>query len=360
MKKYLSFILTICILLGCASLISCNFEGIFGKTSSSTESTEPAPSEPTQPSEQSTQPTEPTQSTTQPTEPISSSSSATEEEPQPEPEKLVFEHGDNFTEEDIEFVKSLHGRKLDSHSLYYSPIYTGINDALVDAEQGNPIFLVHIENPYIICSYEKPNMPEYEFDGWGAYTFDVQKYVWYKFDTQHDVPSEVDGMKMTRYSFLIYDCLIREDIVNGVEYNKWCKFYLQYYGEQSLHRIPQDFLVYYRYFKEIYTSVDNLKFLPFREYLSYLEALYIDENGKEYLVIYGERYLIQEDGTMVLEWNYASADLGEYYYDTLSPSFNYFDEFDYEYMNGFKKKLIKYIFVDIEVLKDILYENEGE
>ena len=70
MKKYLSFILTICILLGCASLISCNFEGIFGKTSSSTEGTEPAPSEPTQPSEQSTQPTEPTQSTTQPTEPF--------------------------------------------------------------------------------------------------------------------------------------------------------------------------------------------------------------------------------------------------------------------------------------------------
>ena len=246
MKKYLSFILTICILLGCASLISCNFEGIFGKTSSSTESTEPDAS--TKPSEQPTQPTEPTQSTTQPTEPTSSSSSTTEEEPQPEPEELVFEHGDNFTEEDIEFVKSLHGRKLDSHSPYYSPIYTGINDALVDAEQGNPIFLVHIENPYIICSYEKPNMPEYEFDGWGGYTFDIQKYVWYKFDTQHDVPSKIDGMKMTRYSFLLYDCLIREDIVNGVEYNKWCKFYLQYYGEQSLHRIPQDFLVYYRYF----------------------------------------------------------------------------------------------------------------
>ena len=117
MKKVLSLVLIICIVLGCVSLISCNFEGIFGKTSSSTESTEPDAS--AKPSEQPTQPTEPTQSTTQPTEPTSSSSSTTE--PEPEPEELVFEHGDNFTEEDIEFVKRFHNyRDMESSILLYS------------------------------------------------------------------------------------------------------------------------------------------------------------------------------------------------------------------------------------------------
>ena len=343
MKKQISIILAICIIFSCVSLCGCSFQGIIDQFMPTTK-----PSETMQPTEEPTQPSE----QPQPTEPTSSSSSTTE----PQPEELVFEHGDNFTEEDLEFVKSLHGRKLNGYSQYYSPISTSLWEALFGGECGTPIFLVHIENPYIICSYEKPNMPEYEFDEWGVYTFDVNKYVWYKFNTLDDVPSEIDGMKMTDYSFLIYDCLIKDDIVSGIEYNKWCKFYHLYDGEWTLSIMPKDFLVYYRDFEEIYTSVDNLKFLPYREYVSYLEKVYIDENGREYLVIDGERYLIQPDGTMVLEYNHASTSL-TVYYDVLSPSFNYFDEFDYEYMSGFNKYLHKYLFIDIETLKEILYEN---
>ena len=343
MKKYLSFILTICILLGCASLISCNFEGIFGKTSSSTESTEPDAS--TKPSEQPTQPTEPTQSTTQPTEPTSSSSSVTE----PKPEELVFEHGDNFTEEDIEFVKSLQGeyKGPSGHHTIYS------FSSMVDGGKHDiPIYHItlNLDNPYYICAYsnlgaENPSDLIY---------LNVSQYVWYKFYDIENIPKTIDG-KQRDWIYLVYDGIIKRDIASGMDCEYHCKYYFSK-NRVLLTASSKDFLGYYPY----QTNNENLSNQNYifisPEHSGYAEFSLHNYNGSTYLYFMYDKMTVIE-GVELIEQGDAENILGDYY-DMLSPYFERLYSLDVEGIDYLDRPYeIHYIGININILHDILFGN---
>ena len=96
MKKVLSLVLVICMAFSCLALSACVWEGIWQTTTSTI---------PTSSTTQAT--TKPTDSTTATTTTTTTTTIINPDNN--EPEDLVIQHGDNFTEEDIEFVKSLQG-----------------------------------------------------------------------------------------------------------------------------------------------------------------------------------------------------------------------------------------------------------
>jgi hypothetical protein len=240
---------------------------------------------------------------------------------------VYITHGENFNKDDIDFVLMLHGKTRNDWVEYEVPPNYRLVDALNFALNGSSLFLVHFENPYIICAYLKPDTMTYIPDKWGDYEFDVTKYVWYKFDNSTQMAEEINGMKLTEDAYLIYDCTIKRDIANSFEYNKNCMYYIQIESEYTYQKIISNMILYYDY-PHLITQAS--KFVPHVEYGAGQFEVYIDENNKEYLVFHEQTIL--EDGTILNEQS--KNELGEYY-NTFSPCFVVFEELDeyYEY-NG--------------------------
>ena len=96
------------------------------------------------------------------------------------PENPTIEHGDNFTDEDIEFLMHLHGQKMGENSEESIPC--SLYDVTLDAQRGTPLYLMKFENPYVISGYRKPDYKKPQKDENGFYYFDISQYIWYKFD----------------------------------------------------------------------------------------------------------------------------------------------------------------------------------
>ena len=59
--------------------------------------------------------------------------------------EVVFEHSDNFTDDDIEFVKMLHGKLLWNDKKNSTESYM-LCDIIELAEQTFPVYLMHFDN----------------------------------------------------------------------------------------------------------------------------------------------------------------------------------------------------------------------
>ena len=337
MKK-ISLVLVICILLGCASLISCNFSEIFEKTSS-IESTEP--SETMQPSEQPTQPSE----QPQPTEPTSSSSSTTE--PQPEPEELVFEHGDNFTEEDIEFVKSLHG--ADKYSS--DPIYYTFN-IIINKLQNNIGFFyqltIDIDSCYIICAYIDLDVKE-NLKIYNSNIVDVTKYTWFKFYPQMDIPDTIDDLEMC-FGYEVYSGIIEKDVVNNIDY---CQPFIYYfdYNNANNGKPNEGMLMYMK------LSIDITDYIYIRRnpYDVSCYQIVSNQEGETFFKLYSD--VLYENGRIV-EHSKNNNELLGIYFDVLSAHFVRVEELDYEIIDPCGEKATSlFLGISLNTLKEVLFND---
>ena len=262
-----------------------------------------------------------------------------------EPATIEFEHGDNFTEDDIEFVKMLHGQIRNDVAICDLPPQYSLENVLSFAKNGVPLFLARFENPYIICAYSKPDASEYECDKSGNYEFDATKYVWYKYYDSASILDRIDDMPITMDCYLLYDCVVIKDIVNDIEYNKNCKYYMQYTSEHNLELTKENMLLFDDYSAQV---SGESKFIPYAEYGGATFEVYVDDDGTHYLYFDYESFY--EDGSGYL--NSAQKLFGEHY-DAFQSHFVVLDE----YINS-KGKICKKAGVDLKMLVELLNKAE--
>ena len=309
MKKLLSLVLALTMISSCLAITSCNLIGeIFGTTGTTTTTTgggDPAP--------------------------------------------VTFEHGENFTEDDIEFVRMLHGRIMtaqDDSLGFEIPVNYSLYDALSCAQNhGMPLLLMKFDNPYIICAYQKPNITNYEVSDDGTYLFDITRYVWRKYSVEDEIPEIFGDCSLSKYSYLLYDCTISKDIVNGTIYNKQCKYYLNYSDKESIKMLSQ-----YMLFLEdgIKAYTDDSKFIKHSDYGVGHFNIHI-HNDQEYLLIHEQ--ILQND--IVISDMVSKQDFKDYY-NIFSPHFVFFEELDYSYEYNDNLFVKRYAGLDLNVLIETL------
>ena len=233
-------------------------------------------------------------------------------------EIITIAHGKDLVKDDIDFILELHGKKRNDLVEYDRPPHYKLSEVLTMVKKGKPFFLAHFENPYIICAYLKLDVPEYEINEVGDYRFDITKYVWYKFYNAEQVVDAINGMERTNDSYLFYDCTIERDIVNGVEYNKSCKYYMEYTGEHVLKRTTPDMLLYFDF---TYWMTEGMWFVPYPEYSGSDFEVYVDENGAEYLYF---NYRVYYEGGS--EYENVAIDIWDEHYEYLADHFEALNE----------------------------------
>ena len=257
---------------------------------------------------------------------------------------ITIAHSDNFTQDDIEFVAMRHGGVTGKVMLPYTDIpapYT-LGETIRSAQNGSPLFLMHFENPYIICSYLKSNLPDEVADEKGYYYMDVSRYVWYKFYDYKSIPEVIENMQLSTHSYLLYDCIIVKNICTGTIYNKQCKYWLRYKSEYTLNHTKTNMMVLRNRRDDI--TAPDVKFFTGNSVIGFGFEVYIDENGVEYLFFEHESYF--PDGSLSrnysenLFYNY-TGDL----YEIASPHFEILKEYIDE--NG---HLITYAGIKLDVL----------
>ena len=256
---------------------------------------------------------------------------------------ITIAHSDNFTQDDIEFIMMFNGKMRNDRAVADMPPSYLLGDILSMGQAGEPLFLVHFSNPYIICAYLKPDSADYELNEFGSYKFDATKYVWYKYADSSQIAEEIDGMKLTKDVYLLYDCIIERDIVNNVEYNKNCKYYLNYKSEATLNITSSDMLLYVEP-QRVTNIIGDNQFIAYPEYGGGVLDVYIDENAFEYIYFYYGSY--NPDGTVYQ--NYAKYLLGEHY-DVLVPHFEMLNES----IND-KGRTLKYAGIRLDIVVDYL------
>ena len=224
-------------------------------------------------------------------------------------ETVYIMHGENFTQDDIDFVALLHGEKRNDKIPKDMPSRAGLEYVLNAGKEGQPIFIASFEDSYIICAYLKIGALPYIPDIWGDYKFDVTKYVWYKFNNNTETPERLNGMSRTEDAYLIYDCMLEKDIVNDVEYNKACKSYIKYEGEYCYDYVTSNMLLFFASYK-LSAVLGESKHIAFPIYSGDAFKVYTDKDGVDYLT---------------LSYNRITSDLGEHY-DFLSPYFEVLEE----------------------------------
>ena len=302
MKKILSLILALTILSSCLALVGCN---VFGELFDTT----------------STQPSTTTTTTCG-----------------DDPAQVTFEHGDNFTADDIEFVKMLHGQGASSSSEDRHSY--NLSEIVWFSQNGYSLFLMHFENPYAICGYLKPNETKAYVKGDdGKIYLDVTKCVWYKYYDSESIPESVDNMEL-KLSYLLYDCTVIKDLSDNTVYNEELKYYLKYTYGSDFDIISPDMIMYMGLNPALEGDV---KFLAKNNVYQKYEA-YVDGDGVEYLFFKHRKF--SPEGTLTNDYSeqlfYSSE--GDFY-GKASPYFEILKEVTDE--NG---NLIQYAGIKLDIL----------
>ena len=319
MKKPISLILLICILLSCVSLCACSLQVIIDKI---------IPTTAAEPKEEPLKIIETTMT-------------------DKNGKEFIISHSDNFTQDDLDFVAMWNGIRQGGYNIYYT--MTELGEAIYECQADKGLLmLARFENPYVICGYRKENTDEY-IKGEDGYNYsNMSSYVWCKFEKPTDTLETYEGMDQSEYTYILYDCVLTEDIVSSTQYNKCFKYYKKYAGEITLKQVWEEMLIYL----SNETISNNVS-----KFISYLKPykIFTSENNEKNVIFYGERYLVGNNGTMSLTNNYAKSMLG-IYYGILSPHFNYFEEFDYEFVDQNKTYLDRHISLNIETLVDAVFD----
>lgn len=250
---------------------------------------------------------------------------------------ITFKHGDNFTDEDIQFVRSLHKSK----SLNHKDIPSTSFDSIVSrCEFAQSLYMLDFEaeKPYYICGYAKTNTVNMLISLFSN-GLNVSLYTWYKFDNANEIPDSIDGKDLCQ-AYRLLKCKVK-DISYGIEYNESFIYYektrsdgtgfttnsiLFFMGDN--HRLSQSEYntinggVEYKRAFVVYTSTDGTKYIPI------LDELFIDGNSQKDL---------------------AKEELG-IYYDTFSSHLVRLEELDYE-SETMKER---YLGLRVDVLSEFL------
>ena len=302
MKKFTSILLVLTIISSCFAFVGCDWSNIFGTTTTTTTGT-------------------------------------------PDPSTLKFAHSDNFTDEDIEFVRSLHGYQ---DMEVYPKIYTfsKIVDC-VNAGEGTLYYVnVNVEFPYYICGYIDLNIEDNHMEL--IKPIDITKYTWYKYYDKESIPEEIEDLSIA-WGVTAYDAVIESDIGRGEDCNHKFRF-------RSIERgLPEDFRIIYDYMVIYYwEEVENIDYIRDHWVNDIFFRGHTDTSGESYFVLKHGKVKM-EDGSIsdCLEDN--NNQLGDYY-DTLYPYFERVDELDYEF-NALSDELRVSLVhgVPIDVLTEVLF-----
>ena len=269
---------------------------------------------------------------------------------------ITIAHSENFTQDDIEFVAMWHNKKMGANFGMNDVASFSLGDMIRSAQDGSPLYLMQIENPYIIVAYLKPNLPEYELDERNNYFFDSEKYLWYKFKTTDKIPNNIDDNKITIFSYLLYDCTIIKDIGKNLECNYKFKYYLDYNSKLENVENSEKFLAYY-HGADVCSSAKKFLSKPLNDIRGC--NIYINENGVEYLKIPGDLRAYDAEGNLYVVDDYVKAALWPYeqdYYDILSPYFTYFSHSEFEDKND--GTIFRYVYIKIDDFIKVFFSNK--
>ena len=269
--------------------------------------------------------------------------------------QLTIAHSENFTQDDIDFVVMRHQRKINDYLQQYlwKDPYT-FGDVLEWVQDGDPLLLVQINNPYIICAYIKPNQPGYIVGDYGDYIFDSTKYVWYKFDHPREMKYRRGDVTLSSHSFLLYNCTIISDVITETEYNKQCVYYFKTNVDDAYERLkkPEQNLLIYPSDKDI-TSSEN-KFLKQSGIINSIHDVYTDENGDNYINLGYEMWGRTPELGFFMGYGNVQDRLSEFY-DILSPYFKYTDT---EYTYNDLPHIERIVDIKIDDLREALLKRE--
>lgn len=258
---------------------------------------------------------------------------------------ILIRHSENFTEEDLKFVESLH------HSVHYKnsmpfdmPIPYTLGEIIdnIRSEEESTLFLMElmVDRPYFICKYgknmgESPDLPD---------KCNVSDFIWVKYDNSEDILPEYNGIKLQK-SYILFDGVVKSDIVNDISYNKPCKYYLEFTDGEDYFNDTDKLMIYRN--KNLVHSDESL-FIT-KSYFSEDYKIYTN-NGVSY-VLFTHQIYSEADQSYIYK---SEAYFGKYY-DVLLPEFVRFDKFD-EYLIEVKNSYIYEIYgVDIAKLIDLAH-----
>ena len=315
MKKLISILLVMTIILSCLALVGCEWFG----------------------GEQTTATTTTTTTTTTAPPPV-------------DPSTIEFKHDDNFTEKDIEFIKSFHGYQ----DMIVDPIIFSFTEMIDTVRKGKwHLYYAHvdIDNPVYICGYIDISTEENLYE-WTSNCIDVTKYVWYKFDADEEVPEKIDNMSLG-WGFHIYDAVIAKDIGNGTNPEHKFKYYsLTFGGVRDVIEVYEYMLIHY------YKPLDEIVGIEEIRKCSRCYQGYTSTNGKDYFVLKVGNSL-EEDGTISDYLDQNKNQLGDCY-DILSPYFERIEEMDdiFTDIEGVTVKRLRYG-ISLDIIKNILIDSEN-
>ena len=262
MKKLLSLVLALTVISSCLALAGCNLFGeIFGTTGTEKRIT---------PSER---------------DPIL--------------DELELDYSEDFTEFDVEFIKTMRYQYFAGLPGYdYQPNFADAMGFLSVNDNTCYKIKVDIQNVlYFIAVYENPGKGGYFLEAGGI----IEWAKWRKFSSYEEISSEIDGWNLIG-SYAVHNCVVEKDILNEVVYNQSCKYYvpLTYgYSEDSYitkYDLREDAawmdmaklfgrstpltVLHTAKYEYCYNTYD-LRWICGRDIYGY----YVDENGFEYLSV---------------------------------------------------------------------------
>ena len=296
MKKLTSILLVLTIISSCFAFVGCDWSNIFGTTTTTITGT-------------------------------------------PDPSTLNIKCGDNFTQEDIEFLRYIHGYQIlfsDMPSISFSNYVDRVNNEeshsyFVSTDKANPIYL---------CGY-------LDLNDFGDTYLNVEKHVWYKYTDIESVPQERDGL-ILGWNIRLYNATVTKDIENGIDYEHKIKIYRVGRGG-----VPKSDLLYEYTVMFHNLSIVDITYLEEPNFQSYFKG-YITAAGKSYFVLkYGN---IKMDDGSISDCLDDNRNQLEDYYDVLYPYIERLEEMDYEFSTPSGEKRTSLVHgVPIDVLTEVLF-----
>ena len=217
-------------------------------------------------------------------------------------------------------------------------------------------------NFYFLCGYENTFHPDWIYKYFrDSYSVDI--YDWYKVKNLENIESKIDSNKL-RYVYIVFDCYIEEDIINEIDLNCYCKYYLKL-DVNSIDGLNVDSLIQQ---DEILLlerpNINKQAQFPFytKDDLGSYYWLYTNEEGKQYLAMMDKTYGISNGEKTVINDYYEM--IYEYYkvlfddllecFDPLEELDSYYSSEEYGYSTRFESICVTYIGIDFEHLRSAI------
>ena len=231
-------------------------------------------------------------------------------------DNIYISHSENFTQDDIDFVVSLHNYAHQKATLYDMPLSDTFENIINSIKYGgaSSLFIMKIDTnkSYFICKYgtnmgESPDLPN---------ICNISDFIWVKYNNSEQIAPKFDGVNLQK-AFILYDGVIEREIASNNSYNKPCKYYLSFIEGEDYFS-DTDKLMIYRDTNLIETEgslfITKSNFSEDHKIYTY--------NGIDYL-LFTHQILSKNDQNSI---NQSESYFGEYY-NILYPKFVRFEKF---------------------------------